>query len=235
LSSYAVGPMGFLVSNLPTSASQRRINWGLFSACCFTGMALGFLGARRAAASGSGYAAQYIYAYGFFRAIGIFVLAVPPLIYWRTRWLGYGIAAAAVLSVVCFGVGMRILRFENQVPWMRSRQTAATTTGQFSAVIYFRKEVTSQEVEEFRTSVLMEDAMPRHQGRDFPTFVTNYSRVVTNLSEGRQAVALTLADASLTRAEESYLKKIETDSRVQTIELPPFPFPSSLPSEPKLP
>jgi hypothetical protein len=204
-------------------------------ACCVSGIGLGFLGARGAAASGSGYAARYVYASVFFRAIAILVLAVPPLFYWRTRWLGCGLAAAAALSVVSFGVGMRILRFENQVPWMRPRQAVAIGPGQFSAVVYFRKDVTSQEVEEFRTSVLMENAMPRHQGRDFPAFVTSYSRVVTNLSKGRQTVALTFADDSLTTAEKSYLTKIEADRRVQTVELPPLPFQSSLHPELRYP
>ncbi|MGA7854766.1 MAG: hypothetical protein WCA15_15675 [Candidatus Acidiferrales bacterium] len=205
---------------------------GLLITGCFTGITLGLLSARHAATSGSGDAAEYIYLYVFWRAIGLWGLAVLPLIYWRTRWFGCGLVAAALLSVVSFGVAMRILRFEDQVPWMRPRQTAAVKTDGFAAVIYFRKDVTWQEVEEFRTSVLMEDAMPRHQGRDFPTFVTNYSRVITNLSGGRQTVAIGFADEPLTNAEKSYLTRIGTDRRVQTVELPPFPYPGPIRSEP---
>jgi hypothetical protein len=217
--------MDFVDSDGRASAIQRRVNWGLFTVCSLGGIALGFLGAKRAAASGSGYAASYIYAYVFFRAVGILVLAVPPLIYWRTRWLGYGLAVAAALSVLSYGVGLRILRFENQVPWMLPQPAKAIQTSQYSAIIWFRKGVTPQEVEEFRTSVLMDDSMD-HQGRDFPTFVRNYSHIITNLSAGRQAIALTFADDTLTAAEKSYLMNIETDGRVQTVELPPFPFPT---------
>jgi hypothetical protein len=45
------------------------------------------------------------------------VLAAMALLYWRTRWLAGGLAAGAVLSVLSFGIGMRILKFENKVPW----------------------------------------------------------------------------------------------------------------------
>ena len=227
--------MSLFASDVPTSAAQRRLNWGLLITGCFSGITLGLLSARQAATSGSSYAAEYIYLYVFWRAMGLWGLAVLPLIYWRTRWFGCGLVAAALLSVVSFGVAMRILRFEDQVPWMRPRQTAAVKTDRFAVVIYFRKDVSSQQVEEFRTSVLMEDAMPRHQGRDFPVFVTNYSRVVTVLSDERQTVAIKFADDPLTVAEKAYLRKIETDRRVQTVELPPFLFPSSIRAEPVQP
>jgi hypothetical protein len=209
--------MSLFASDMPISAAQRRLNWGLLITGCLAGITLGLLSARQAAGSGAGYAAQYVYLYVFWRAIGLWGLAVLPLIYWRTRWFGSGLVAAAVLSVVSFGVGMRILRFEDKVPWMRPRQTTGITIDRFAAVIYF-KDVTSREVEEFKTSVLMEDAMPRHQGRDFPTFVTDYSPVIANQSDGRQAVAIRFADGPLTVAEKSYLAKIRADRRVQIIE-----------------
>jgi hypothetical protein len=209
--------MAIFASDEPLSTRQRSLNWGALLVMCLGGMAWGFLVAKRCASLTLGYAAQYYYAIVFFVAIGLFLLAVPPLIYWRTRWLGFGIAAGGVLSVLAFGASMRILSVENRVAWQRpQRMVSISADSKPSAVIYFKAGVTDQQVEDFRISVLMESAMPRHQGLDFPPYVGKYFRLPPNQTNGRRAIALSFSNAA-PNDEQAYLSRIRADSRVETV------------------
>jgi hypothetical protein len=70
--------MAFLFPDQPVSIVQGRVNWILFLPGCAAGIVSGFLSARGAAASGSGYAATYFYMYVLFKALVFLVLAALP-------------------------------------------------------------------------------------------------------------------------------------------------------------
>jgi hypothetical protein len=151
-------------------------------------------------------------------ALVLFVLAIPMLVYWRTRWIGFGLAAAGVLSILAFAIGLRVLLKENRVAWQHpSQMVSISSDPNPSAVIYFKKDVTDQQVEAFRTSVLMEPAMPRHQGLDFPSFVSKYFRLTPNQANGHKAIALSFSNDAPTNEEKAYLSRIRADSRVETV------------------
>ena len=96
---YSTAVMALFVSDQPLSARQRYVNWGAMLVLSLGGIAWGLELAKQCASITSGYAAQYDYAIIVFVAIGLFILAVPPLIYWRTNggklspWCG-GMAGA---------------------------------------------------------------------------------------------------------------------------------------------
>lgn len=216
--SYSTVLMALFVSDEPLSTRQRSLNWGALLVLSLGGIVWGLQVAKQCASITTGYAARYDYAMVFFVAIGLFVLAVPPLIYWRTRWIGFGLAAGSVLSFLAFGIGMRILLRENRVAWQHPPgMVSISADSNPSAVIYFKKDVTDQQVEAFRMAVLMEPAMPRHQGLDFPSFVSKYFRLTPHQTNGHKAIALSFSNDAPTDEEKAYLSRIRADSRVETV------------------
>jgi hypothetical protein len=215
---YSTAVMALFVFDEPLSARQRSVNWGALLVLSLGGIVWGLEFAKQYASITSGYAAQYDYAIIVFVAIGLFILAVPPLIYWRTRWIGFGLAAGSVVSVLAFGIGMKILLKENRVAWQHPRgMVSISADSNPSAVIYFKKDVTDQQVEAFTMSVLMEPAMPRHQGLDFPPFVSKYFRLTPNQINGLKAIALSFSNDAPINEQTAYVSRIRADSRVETV------------------
>jgi hypothetical protein len=210
--------MSILFSDQPTSVVHRRVNQGALLLLCLVGVAIGLSFAKACASIAYGYAAAYDYAAVDLIAAALFLLGIPPLIYWRTRWIGIGLIAAGVLCFVTFACGMRILLMENRVAWRHPHQMVSIGPDQkFSAVIYFKKNVTNQQVEDFRTSILMEPAMPRHDGRDFPIFVRQYLHLSPKQANGHKAIALMFSDDTPLDRREAYLAAIKSDNRIDAV------------------
>ena len=210
--------MALFVSDEPLSKRQRSLNWGALLVLSLGGIMWGLQFAKQRATITSGYAAQYDYAIVFFVAIGLLVLTVPLLIYWRTRWIGFGLAASSVLSILAFGIATRILLRENRVAWQHPpERVSISADSNSSAVIYFKNNVSDRQVEAFRTSVLMEPAVPRHHGLDFPSFVSKYFRLTPDQTNGHKAIALSFSNDAPIDEEKAYLSRIGADSRVVTV------------------
>jgi len=103
------------------------------------------------------------------------------------------------------------------VAWRHEQMVSIGPDQKASAVIYFRKQVTDQQVEDFARSVLMQPAMPRHDGRDYPTFVSEYLRLLPSQANGYEAVALTFFEKSPPDKVNAYLEAIKADGRVEKV------------------
>jgi hypothetical protein len=210
--------MSVFLSDEPLSQRQRCLNWGAAVALAAGGIVWGLKLAKQCASLPFGYAAQYDYAIAWFVAVGLFIVAIPLLVYWRTRWIGVGLAAGGLMSLLAFGAGMRVLAKENLVAWQHSPKSVSLGPDQqASAVIYFKKDIDGEQVESFTSSVLMVPATQQHQGRDFPPFVRGYLLVRPQQANGHWAVALTFQADSAQSATQAYLTAIKSDSRVETI------------------
>jgi hypothetical protein len=225
--------MALLRSNQPLSPIQRRVNTGAPLLSALVGIALGLWVAKDCAATSSGYAAGYDYEIALFIAIALCTLGLPLLIYWRTRWLGGGLIAAGILSYAAFYGGMAVLLKEHLVAWRHEQMISLGPDQKASAVIYFRKEITQQQVEDFSSTVLMGPALPRHDGRDYPTFVSMYLRLLPSQANGHEAIALTFLDNAPPDKVKAYLATIKADSRVETVFLNTSP--NSIHTESKYP
>jgi hypothetical protein len=214
---YSIVFMALLRSNQPLSPIQRRVNRGAALLSALVGIALGLWVAEDCAATTSGYAATYDYAIALFIAIALCMLGLPLLIYWRTRWLGSGLIAAGILSYAAFYIGMAVLLKEDRVAWRHEQMVSFGPDQKASAVLYFRKEITHEQVEDFNSTVLMGPALPRHDGRDYPTFVRMYLRLLPSQANGHEAIALTFSDKAAPDKVSAYLATINADSRVETV------------------
>jgi hypothetical protein len=210
--------MAVLFSDKPLSVVQRRVNWVALLLLGLLGIALGLKMAQECALITSGYAATYNYPVVLFITLLFLLLGLLLLVYWRTRWVGCALMLAGVLNVVAFVGGMRILLMENRVAWRHPQQMVSIGPDQrFSAVIYFKKDVNNRQVEDFRTSVLMEPATPRHDGRDFPVFVRQYLHLSPTQANGREAIALMFSVDTPPDRREAYLAAIKSDNRIDTV------------------
>jgi len=86
-----------------------------------------------------------------------------------------------------------------------------------SAVIYFRKEITEQQVEDFRSTVLKGHTLPGRDGLDYPAFVSLYLRLIPSQANDHWAIALTFLNNAPPDNVNAYLATIKADSRVETV------------------
>jgi hypothetical protein len=210
--------MAILFSDQPLSVVQRRMNWVALLLLGLLGVGLGLRVAKQCASISSGYAAAYNYPVVLFITFFFVLFGLPLLVYWRTRWVGCGLMLAGVLNLVAFVGGMRILLMENRLAWRHPQQMVSIGPDQkFSAVIYFKKDVTARQVEDFRTSVLMEPAAPRRDGSGFPIFVRQYLRLSPKQANGHEAIALMFSVRTHPDSREAYLAAIESDNRIDAV------------------
>jgi len=208
--------MGVLHPDRPLSPPQHRLNKVVVLISVLIGLALGVEWARECALTRSAYLADYSYAISFYTSIALTMLGLPLLIYWRTRWFGGGLIAVGILSYVMFLGGMAILLKEDRVVWRHEQMISFGPNQKASAVIYFRRGITSQEVEDFNSSVL-EVPTPQPPGHGHPAFVQTYLRLAPMQANGHEAIALNFFDSASTDKVTAYLTRIKADVRVERV------------------
>jgi len=215
--------MPLLSPNQPPSTRQRRINWAALLFFSLAGVALGLWDAHETASITSGYVADYAFAGAFFLGIFMCLSGLLLLIYWRTRWFGWGLVAAGILSYLFFWGGIAILTKFDRVAWRHDQEVRFGPDQKSSVVIYFRKQVTDQQIEDFNHSVLELPQVPQHEGRGYPDFVSEYLRLTPSQANGYDAVALTFFDKNRADKVNAYLETIRADSRVKKVFLDTAP------------
>jgi hypothetical protein len=208
--------MGVLHPDRPFSPRHRRLNRVVLLISVLIGITLGLEWARECAAIQSSYLASYDYATSFFLTIALCIFGLILLIHWRTRWFGAGFIAVGILSYIMFLGGMAVLTREDRVAWRHEQMISIGPDQKASVVIYFRKGVTGQEVEDFNSAVL---EVPTRQspGHGHPAFVQTYLRLAPMQANGHEGIALTFFDNTSTDKVDAYLTAIKADKRVETV------------------
>lgn len=207
--------MPLLTASKPISRIQRRVNKVAVLVLSSVGVLLGLWEAYECSLVAFGYAAGYSYASAIGIAIGLCVIGLPLLIYWRLRWIGVAFIAMGILSCATFYCGMAVLLKTDHVAWRHEPPLVRIGPDQKAAVvIYFRIGVTDKDIEDFDSSVLQGPAEPRHQGRDYPPFVSEYLRLLPSQANGYEAVSLSFFNNASPGDTQAYIRKIEADKRV---------------------
>jgi hypothetical protein len=183
-----------------------------------SGCFLGIWEARSCAKVAFGYIAGYNYAAALFIAAALLIFGLILCIYWRTRLIGIGFIASGILSYAVFLGGMSFLLKRDQVAWRHEPPLVSFGPQQKAAVvIYFRKGTTDQQIEDFVSSVLEEPAEARHEGRDYPAFVSSYLRLLPSQANGFDGCALNFWQNNPTDEKDLYIAQIRKDQRVARI------------------
>ncbi len=210
--------MSLLHSNRPLSGLQQRVNRTALSLLALAGVALGWWEAKECAAIYYGYAAGYSFGIAVFLAVSLSTLGLLLTIYWRTRWFGCGLIAAGILSCAVFYGGIYVLLKQDRVAWQHEPPMVSIgPDAEASAVIYFRAGISSPQVEDFNSSVLMLPAKPSDNGRAYPPFVQEYLRLIPSQANGHEAIALTFFKNAPADKTTAYLTIIKADSRVEKV------------------
>jgi hypothetical protein len=166
-----------------------------------------------------GYVASYAYAAAWFVAIAAVGVGLLLVIYWRTRGIGAGLISAGLLSCATFYGGIGILLKLDHVAWRHEPPPVAFGPDQkASLVIYFRRGTTSEQIEEFHSSVLAGTAESIYLG------------LGPSQANGREGIALTFSGDTRPEQVSRYIEKIEHDARVEKVyrdiapsAIPPLP------------
>jgi len=193
---------------------HRRANHVILLVSILIGVALGVEQARECAAVSATYLADYSFAISFSIFTTLSILGLPLLVYWRTRWLGAGFIAVGMLSYVIFLSGMAVLTKEDRVAWRHEKMISFGPDQKASVLIYFRKGITSQQVEDFNSTVL-EVPTTQRPGHGHPPFVQTYLRL--SQSNGHEGIALTFFDNAAADKVDAYLTAIRADQRVENV------------------
>jgi hypothetical protein len=223
--------MAVLHPDQPLSRLQQGVNKAVLSMSALVGIALGLWEAKECAATTYGYVASYSYVLAPLLAVSFTILGLLLLIYWRTRWLGGGLIAVGILSCAVFYGGMTVLLKQDRVAWRHEPPMVRFGPDQkASAVIYFRKGITRQQVQDFSSSVL-EEPTPQRPGHGYPAFVRVYLHLVPSQANGHEAIALTFSYNTSADKVNAYLAKIKADNRVEKVFLNTSPDSIHLDSE----
>jgi hypothetical protein len=205
---YHAGRMPLLHSNQPLSLLHQRMNKSAVLLSVLAGIAFGWWQAKECAAIAYGYAAGYSFAAAVFFGVSFSILGLLLAIYWRTRWFGYGLIAAGILSCAVFYGGIYLLLKQDRVAWRHEPPMVSIGPDvKASAVIYFRKGVTSQEVESFNLSVLMIPGIPQH----------DYLRLLPDQANGHEGIAITFLASAPADKVTAALATIKADTRVEKV------------------
>lgn len=117
---------------------------------------------------------------------------------------------------------MTVLLKLDRVAWRHERMVPFGPDQKASAVIYFRKGVTRQQVSEFDSSVL-EEPTQKAPGHAHPAFVLVYLRLLPMQANGHEAIALTFSPNTPSDKLNAYLAKIKADNRVENVYLDTSP------------
>lgn len=208
--------MHVIHSGSPISASQKRFNRIVILLLPSLGALVGGWEALECSHIRFGYVASYAAAI----ALGGLALVVGllSLIYWRTRKLGVALMGCGVLSIATFYGGIALLIKTDRVAWRHEPPMQRFGPDQSaSVVIYFRHGVSDQQIEQFISDVLEEDARPRHDGRDYPAFVDSYLRLSPNQAHGFDACAITFRPESKKVETVEYVNRIIVEPRVAKV------------------
>ena len=177
--------MRVIHSGSPISASQKRFDRFVILLLPSLGVLVGGWQALECSHIRFGYVASYSYAAAIALGGLALVVGLLSLIYWRTRKLGVALMGCGLLSVATFYGGITLLIKADRVAWRHEPPMQRFGPDQSaSVVIYFRHGVTDQQVEQFISDVLEEDARPRHDRRDYPPFVDSYLRLSQSQAHG---------------------------------------------------
>jgi hypothetical protein len=214
--------MAVLRPDTPLSLGQRRLNKVVLLISVLIGIGLGLEWARECAAIPSAYLADYDYAISYSIAITLSILGLILLIYWRTRWFGAGCIAVGILSYTMFLGGMAVLTKEDRVAWRHEQMISFGPDQKSSVVIYFRKGITNQQVEDFHSAVL---EVPTRQspGHGLPAFVQTYFRLRPMQANGHEGIALNFLGNTSAEKVSAYLTAIKADPRVEKVFLDTSP------------
>jgi hypothetical protein len=207
--------MPLLKSDQPLSSTQRKVNKFSLISLTFLGILLGLWEAYICASTRFGYAAAYNFGAAWAFAILFCAMALPLLIYWRSRWIGIGFATIGLLSCATFYAGIGILLKADRVAWRHEPPLVHFGPDQkASIVVYFKNGTTNKEIEDFNSSTLQEPAEPRNPGRDYPQFVGEYLRLLPSQANGYEAIALSFFDGSSSDQTNAFINRIKSDKRV---------------------
>lgn len=181
------------------------------------GLGLGAWEAYQCAQISFGYSASYSFAVAIVLAIVLMAVGSVLAVYWRTRGIGIGFISAGILSCAGFYGGIALLLKVDRVAWRHEPRVAIGADQVASAVVYFCPKTTGEQIENFRESVLEEDAEPRHAGRDFPALVGSYLRLAPTQAQGHDGIALTFRESTTQPAVKNYVTTIESDPRVAKV------------------
>jgi hypothetical protein len=210
--------MPLLKSAQPLSSRQRKVNKFSLIALTFLGILLGLWEAYACASTRFGYAAAYYFGGAWAFAILFCAMALPLLVYWRSRWIGIGFATMGLLSCATFYAGIGILLKADRVAWRHEPPLVRFGPDQkASIVVYFRHGTSDKEIDDFNSSTLQEPAEPSHPGRDYPPFVSEYLRLLPNQANGYKAIALTFFEGSSSDQMNAFIDRIKSDKRVLKI------------------
>lgn len=218
----------------PPSATQKLFARTLallgVAACC----ALGVWEALRCAAlpenslSGNSYIAALI------SAIAVALAGILLAVYWRTRTLGLVLILFGPLSYGVFLGSMAVLTKMDRVAWKHSDAVqAAAAAQQASVVIYFRKGTTSQQMEDFHTTVIQQPGQPMHPEPEDPWFLIGYLHLAPSQANGYDGAAITFRRTASSTDTAPFLARIRADRRVEKLYLnvAPSAIPPDAPSQ----
>ena len=162
-----------------------------------------------------GYVASYSFAFVLYISVLVVFIGLPTCIYWRTRSTGIVLVVTGFLIYGTFLATIGVLKKFDKVAWVHEPPMRRFGPDQIaSLVVYYRPTTTDAQIEDFVENKLENYPSSVHDGKDFPSFMIEYSALIPSQANGYEGSALTFDTGAKGPEVESFVAMIQSDSRV---------------------
>jgi hypothetical protein len=182
----------------------------------------------------SGYVAVYDAVAMWMLSLLVLLMGIVLLIFRRTRFSGWVVAAAAFLVPIVFFVGVKVSFAAGLNSWLNAPLVHFGPDVRSSLVVYYKAGISHKEISDFQDAQLYQARRDGH-GKDFKPGIRTFLALLPDQAHGHYAFALDLDSAMRPDQRESLISSLSNSPLVFKVyrEVAPNSIPDPTPATPQ--
>jgi len=182
----------------------------------------------------SGYVAVYDVVAMWMLALLVLLMGIVLLIFRRTRFSGWVVAAAAFLVPIVFFVGVKASEAAGLNRWLNAPLVHFGPDVRSSLVVYYKTGISETQISNFQ-DVQLYQARPDGNGQEFKPGIGTFLRLVPSQAHGHDAFALDLDSGMRPDQRESLISSLSSSPLVFKVyrDVAPDSIPDPTPATPR--
>jgi len=182
----------------------------------------------------SGYVAVYDAVAMWMLSLLVLLMGTVLLIFRRTRFSGWVVAAAAFLVPIVFFVGVKASVAAGLNRWLNAPLVHFGPDVRSSLVVYYKVGISETEISDFQ-DVQLHQARPDGRGKDFKPGIRAFLRLIPDQAHGHNGFALDLDSEMRPDQRESLISSLSSSPLVFKLyrEVAPNAIPDPTPATPR--
>jgi len=181
----------------------------------------------------SGYVAVYDAVAMWMFSLLVLLMGIVLLIFRRTRFSGWVVAAAAFLVPIVFFVGVKVSFAAGLNSWLNAPLVHFGPDVRSSLVVYYKAGISHKEISDFQDAQLYQ-ARPDGHGKDFKPGIRTFLSLIPDQAHGHYAFAVDLDPRMRPSQRESLISSLSSSPLVFKVyrDVAPNSIPDPTPATP---